>query len=220
MQGDNCMPNNALQQDPFPMHLNKWVAGIQNQSNDSDIEVPVNPWMEIFWDWLYDNDTNTHENSPTLHECFIEHGLWSNQQEEQCCLNYMQSQSTCLGWMQSSFGKPDNYCRNELYLNSLALNCTANLIDEYPDIDTDEMLAVWVYKSGHSLLPMKWIDNRVEVQANDTQYSPLQQFLDLEAEEVDVGEESNSDTSETGSGEWIVLIMIWLALTKLYRRKH
>ena len=51
MQGDNCMPNNALQQDPFPMHLNKWVAGIQNQSNDSDIEVPVNPWMEIFWDW-------------------------------------------------------------------------------------------------------------------------------------------------------------------------
>ena len=90
--------------------------------------------------------------------------------------------------MWSSFSKPDNYCRNEL--NSLALNSTANLIDEYPDIDTDKMLAVWVHESGHPLLPMEWIDKRVEVQANDAQYSPLQQFLDLEAEEVDVGEES------------------------------
>ena len=113
--------------------------------------------------------------------------------------------------MQSAFSKPDNYCRNELYLNSLALNITANLIDEYQDIDIDEMLAVWVHKSGHSLLPMKWIDNRVEVQANDAQGSPPQQFLDLEAKEVDVGEESDSNTSETGSGssgEWIVPIMI------------
>ena len=91
MQGNNCMPHKALQQDPFPMHLNKWAAGIQNQSNGSDIEVPVNPWMEIFWDWQYDDDTSTHENAPTLHEHFIEHGLWSDQQEEQCCLNHVQS---------------------------------------------------------------------------------------------------------------------------------
>ena len=107
-----------------------------------------------------------------------------------------------------------------LYLNSLALNITANLVNEHPDLDTDEMLAVWVHESGYSLLPIEWIDNRVEVQADDAQYSPPQQFLDLEAEEVDVGEESGSDTSETGSGERIILFMIWLVLTRLYRRKH
>ena len=74
-----------------------------------------------------------------------------------------------------------------LYLNSSALTITANLIDEHPDLDTDEMLAVWVHKSGHSLLPMEWMNNRVEVQADDAQYSPPPQFLDLEAKEVDVG---------------------------------
>ena len=107
-----------------------------------------------------------------------------------------------------------------MYLNSSALTITANLIDEHPDLATDEMLAVWVHESGYSLLPIEWIDNRVEVQADDTQYSPPQQFLDLEAEEVDVGEESGSDTSETGSSEWIILFMIWLVLTRLYRRRH